>query len=104
VAAGCSALAGEAHLEVGVVFAVAFALAAGAWVTAVCIAVMAAGWWEGCFGLGWVEGRWDLAAQDGETARGVGFLHALLLGFFAGAGGFLVAPHAGDVGGVVDVP
>jgi hypothetical protein len=80
---------------------VALALAAAA---VIGIPVMAAGWRESFrFGRR-LKGRRGFTAQDGQTACGVGFLHALLLGLFLGLCGRFVAAHAGDGRGVVGVP
>lgn len=55
-------------------------------------------------GLGLGHGRRRLAAKNGEPSRGIGFLHALLSCVLGGRGGCFVAPHAGDVVRIVDVP
>lgn len=88
----------DAHLEFRVVLADALSLARAAVSGTRLTRERVVG---GSFGF---ERGWNLAAEDGQAAGGVSLLHALLVGFLAGPSLGLVAPHAGNVVGVVDVP
>lgn len=91
----------DAHLEFRVVLADALSLARAARAAVSGTRLTRERVVGGSFGF---ERGWNLAAEDGQAAGGVSLLHALLVGFLAGPSLGLVAPHAGNVVGVVDVP
>lgn len=99
-------LARNPHLKIRVVLPGALALPRATDPCAITITLAAQVFLVGGVGglLFLWQGRGCLAAQDGQAARGVGILHALLGGVLLGCGGGLVALDAGYVVGIIDVP